>query len=80
MSHTINYGIFEDGPEKEAMAMKDVMFWLGDQFDRIHAACVTEYKTKSFGLETFRFNAAFAGIQGYPVTAWYNLIVKECAE
>jgi hypothetical protein len=77
MSHTIDYSALEGDAKREA-AMKDIKFWLGeDTFKRMQASVVAEYKDKPFSLETFRFSASFAGVQGYPVQAWFETVVAE---
>ena len=60
-----------DGDEKARAGIQDVVDWLGQaKFDEVTDALRREDPRPS--LERFRFMASIAGVQGYPVTAWYE--------
>lgn len=73
-SYTIHYDGLS-GDEKRAKAMEDIVNYLGDErFSKIDAKL---RKYESMELEQLRIMLSFAGVQGYPVRAWYESIWGE---
>ena len=64
MHTTIDYS---KSPAPAFDAVEDVRNWLGDSYDRVAAELV---KVRDCGL--FTFYCSFAGIEGFPVKAWYE--------
>lgn len=64
-----------EGDEKARAGVQDVVDWLGqERFDGITDALRREAPRPS--LERFRLLAGLAGVQGYPVEAWYGHAFK----
>lgn len=74
MTHyNIDYSKYDDDPiTKHNQAIKDIKEYIGEEkFDNL----TQEFKSFSWmSLEQFGFYVSLAGIQGYPVKAWYNYI------
>lgn len=59
--------------EKHNKAIQDIKDYLGEEkFEQLTKQCKEEYPDLT--LEQFRMSVSFAGVQGYPVKAWYNYI------
>jgi len=68
MHYLTNYANLSDD-EKRVQAIRDIRMYMGDEaFQRISTELVEH--NLSFGM--FAFYAAFCGVQGYPVRAWYQ--------
>jgi len=65
--------------EKQARAMKDIQEWFGSRYAEItrdfKGAIIHENMTE----EHFRTLCAFGGIQGYPITVWWQKLQDEIA-
>lgn len=73
MTHyTTNYeGLSEI--EKHNKAIEDIKDYMGaEKFEELTKRVKVEYP--NWTLEQFRMAVSFAGVQGYPVKAWYNYI------
>jgi hypothetical protein len=64
--------------EKQAAALKDIAEYLSqEKFDQVTNEC----RTGTISYKDFYMSLAmFAGISGYPATAWYNHIYNLPAE
>lgn len=75
MTHyTVDYSNLNNDPiAKHNKAIQDIKEYLGDErFKRITDCMRTDCPNMT--LEQFTMAASFAGVQGYPVKAWYNYI------
>ena len=76
-SYEIDYGSLE-GDAKREQAIRDIKSYLGDvQYEKISEmlrAVLAEGKDDD---DTIRFTLAFAGVRGYPVTAWLETLRAE---
>jgi len=79
MSHyTINYQDIQDEAEKSKKAMNDIVDYLGkEKYNELNRDLVLLYKSEPFDHKRLSAWLSFAGIQGYPVTAWFNQIEQE---
>ena len=57
-----------DGEAKQAKALADVKDWMGE--GRFEAVNKELSKVRDF--DRFEFYASLAGVQGYPVRAWFD--------
>lgn len=73
MTHyTVDYSNLNDDPiSKHNKAIQDIKEYIGD--DRFETL-TEKFKQMSPSLEQFELMVSFAGVQGYPVKAWYNYI------
>lgn len=75
MHYTVDYSRFPPGTRaKEAAAIDDIIGYMGaDRFERLSVAFLAMP-----GLTEDRMHCAcsFAGVRGYPVTAWFNLLTR----
>lgn len=65
MHHTRSYA---NSPCPKVDAINDIKDWLGDHWDKISAQ-MSEITNQ----HEFVFCAAFVGVQGFPVIAWWEL-------
>jgi hypothetical protein len=65
MSTTISYA---NSPCPKTDAVNDIKNWFGDRWDK-----VSELMQTVSSQEQFILYAAFAGVQGFPVIAWWEL-------
>ena len=71
MHYEINYKGFADTADADRAALADIQDWMGsDRFARVDA--VYRELTEPVSIDVFRLQMSFAGIQGYPVEAWYR--------
>jgi hypothetical protein len=74
MSHyNISYAGLE-GAAKQQRALEDISDWLGNwrKFSTLTAAFRAEHAIKPLTQRSFTLFAGIAGVQGYPVIAWWN--------
>lgn len=64
MHVTIDYS---KSPAAKHDAMQDVMEWFGSRWETVNAI-MKEVKD----VRSFTFAANFAGVRGFPVSAWYD--------
>lgn len=71
MTHyTVDYSNLNDDPiAKHNKAIEDIKEYLGD--DRFKTL-TEKFKQMSPSLDQFELMVSFAGVQGYPVKAWFN--------
>lgn len=71
MHYTVDYsGLSEQ--KKQDKAIADIIAYLGqDKFDAITVE-LKKYIADGAQLVHVQFQLSFVGIQGYPVTAWYE--------
>lgn len=73
-----DYSNFTDESEKAKKAMKDIVDYLGDKkYKDINRHLVLLFKSAPFNRDWLAEGLSLAGIQGYPVTAWFNQIEQE---
>lgn len=71
MHYEINYKGHATVADADRAAMKDIADWMGaDRFARVDA--LYREMAEPVGIDVFRLQMSFAGIQGYPVEAWYR--------
>ena len=78
MSHyTTDYSHLDD-EAKEQEAIKDIKRWFSndERFNLINAELKESIK-QGATVDDWRLPLAFAGVQGYPVDAWYNVLRRE---
>lgn len=71
----MHYNTSYEGLEDQAKidkGLEDIKDWLGeDRFDELSKEFE---KAEKIPFEQFEFLAGMAGVQGYPVTAWYETV------
>lgn len=73
--HTeINYTDHETETAKRDAALRDIQDWFGSRYDSIVALFLAEGKIEP---NAFMQAMAFAGVQGYPVTVFYDHLWPE---
>lgn len=73
--HTIKYDL--DSPDAEAKAIDDIIDFLGqERFDTISTALEIAIKDGAT-VDQLRIPLSFAGVQGFPVVAWYNHLKRQ---
>lgn len=71
MHYEINYGAHTDVVAADAAALADIRDWMGaDRFETVDA--MYKQLAEPISIDLFRLQMSFAGIQGYPVEAWYR--------
>lgn len=64
--------------EKQSKAIDDIKDYMGiEKFNHVYSQFVELHKVKPMTEETLGFYLMLAGISGYPVKAWFNLIESE---
>ena len=63
------------GDEKRFKEIEDIKQYLGAELFAEITARLKDAVRQGATLDDLRFPLAFAGVQGYPVKAWYELIV-----
>jgi len=78
MTHyTVKYGDLEGIP-KQAKALADIVDYLGwEKFTELSGVLAEE--NPRLTLKQLRMALSFAGVQGYPVRAWYAHIYGQAA-
>lgn len=73
MAHyEIDYSVITDENAKQEKALNDIRDYIGiDRFVKLTAEFVNAVNDGATE-EQFHFWLSFAGIQGYPVSAWYK--------
>lgn len=70
MSHyTIDYSQSEN---KEEQAIQDIINYLGQERFDVISTEITKAIKDGATVDDLTFPLAFAGVQGYPVIAWFN--------
>lgn len=74
MHYDICYSHLDHDPiAKHNKAIQDIKDYLGeDRFNKL-TQCV-QNEPEQYTFDQFRLAVSFAGIQGYPVRAWYNYV------
>lgn len=71
MHYSVDYSSFTDEVAKHNCAIQDIKEYLGEErFKNITQ--IAKDQPEPFTLEQFTLAVSFAGVQGYPVKAWYN--------
>ena len=71
MHYEINYRAHADVAAADAAAIADIKDWMGaEQFERVDT--VYRQMAEPVSIDLFYLQMSFAGIQGYPVEAWYR--------
>jgi hypothetical protein len=82
MSHyDIDYGGLDERT-KEARAIQDIIDYLGqERFDYISTA-IKQGMVEDMDLDAdaLRLPLSLAGVQGYPVTAWFNYLKRQVTQ
>ena len=77
MHYEINYKGHATVADADRAALKDIAEWMGqERYDRL---CETFAALEQpMSQEDFAVVCSFAGIQGYPVEAWYRSLWPSC--
>lgn len=71
MHYEINYKGHATVEAADRAALKDIAEWMGaDRFARVDQ--LYREMAEPVSIDVFRLQMSFAGIQGYPVEAWYR--------
>lgn len=77
MHYEINYKGHATVADADRAALKDIADWMGaDRFARVDQ--LYRQMAEPVGIDVFRLQMSFAGIQGYPVEAWYRSLWPGC--
>ena len=77
MHYEINYKGHATVEAADRAALADIADWMGaDRFARVDA--LYREMAEPVGIDVFRLQMSFAGIQGYPVEAWYRSLWPGC--
>jgi hypothetical protein len=78
MHYEVSYRAHEDVAAADAAAIADIRDWLGaERFATVDS--VYRQLSEPVSLDLFRLQMSFAGIQGYPVAAWYRSLWPDTA-
>lgn len=75
-SYEINYASLS-GDEKRAAAIEDIKRYIGEENYERASAIIRRDIAAGTTDDEFRFQLAFVGVQGYPVTAWLETLRAE---
>lgn len=77
MGHTITYK-HEDQAASDKAAIEDIKFYVGGaKFVELHAMLKDLYLQETYTMDRFKMLLFLFPVSGYPLEAWYRLIVQE---